>query len=117
MRSLVGKVTSNKMQKSVVVAVDRFRMHSKYPKVVRTTKKFMAHDEEDQCSIGDKVRTAWQQGGTGWQQGGAGWQQGGTGWQQGGTGWQQGGTGWVMGGCKVRKGSEGRQASAAPGTR
>lgn len=57
MRSLVGKVTSNKMQKSVVVAVDRFRMHSKYPKMVRTTKKIMAHDEHDQCNIGDKVRS------------------------------------------------------------
>ena len=56
MRSFIGKVVSNRMQKSVVVAVDRFKAHSKYPKVVRTTKKFMAHDESNECSIGDQVR-------------------------------------------------------------
>ena len=59
MRSFIGKVVSNRMQKSVVVAVDRFKAHSKYPKVVRTTKKFMAHDESNECSIGDQV-SAWE---------------------------------------------------------
>ncbi|CAI5464057.1 unnamed protein product [Closterium sp. Yama58-4] len=56
MRSFIGKVVSNKMQKSVVVAVDRFKAHSKYPKVVHSTKKFMAHDESNECSMGDQVR-------------------------------------------------------------
>ncbi|CAI5478003.1 unnamed protein product [Closterium sp. Yama58-4] len=56
MRSFIGKVVSNRMQKSVVVAVDRFKAHSKYPKVVHSTKKFMAHDESNACSMGDQVR-------------------------------------------------------------
>ncbi|GJP39334.1 hypothetical protein CLOM_g16147 [Closterium sp. NIES-68] len=56
MRSFIGKVVSNKMQKSVVVAVERFKTHSKYPKVVHSTKKFMAHDESNDCSMGDQVR-------------------------------------------------------------
>ncbi|CAI5530094.1 unnamed protein product [Closterium sp. Naga37s-1] len=56
MRSFIGKVVSSKMQKSVVVAVDRFKAHSKYPKVVHSTKKFMAHDESNECAMGDQVR-------------------------------------------------------------
>ncbi|CAI5981342.1 unnamed protein product [Closterium sp. NIES-65] len=56
MRSFIGKVVSSKMQKSVVVAVDRFKAHRKYPKVVHSTKKFMAHDESNECAMGDQVR-------------------------------------------------------------
>ena len=52
----MGKVVSNKMQKSIVVLVDRFAQHPKYPRIVRTTKKFMAHDETNDCNIGDEVR-------------------------------------------------------------
>ena len=52
----VGRVVSNKMQKSVVVAVDRLVEHPLYTKTIRRTSKFMAHDEANACSIGDKVR-------------------------------------------------------------
>jgi small subunit ribosomal protein S17 len=51
----VGRVTSNAMQKSVVVAVDRLVRHPLYGKTVRRTSTFMAHDENDQCKVGDKV--------------------------------------------------------------
>lgn len=56
MRTFIGKVVSNRMQKSVVVSVDRYKTHSKYPKVMHSTKKFMAHDEVDACGMGDQVR-------------------------------------------------------------
>lgn len=52
----VGHVVSNKMDKTVVVAVDRFVKHPLYRKIIRKTSKFMAHDETNQCKIGDKVR-------------------------------------------------------------
>ena len=52
----IGFVTSNKMNKSVLVAVDRLVKHPLYGKTLRRTKKFMAHDEENQCKIGDKVK-------------------------------------------------------------
>ena len=51
-----GKVVSNKMQKSIVVAVERQVMHPLYKKYFRQTKKFMAHDENNDCQIGDVVR-------------------------------------------------------------
>lgn len=51
----VGRVVSNAMQKSVVVAVDRLVTHPFYGKTIRRTKKFMAHDENNECGIGDKV--------------------------------------------------------------
>eukprot|EP00245_Coleochaete_scutata_P005083 TRINITY_DN18360_c0_g1_i1.p1 TRINITY_DN18360_c0_g1~~TRINITY_DN18360_c0_g1_i1.p1 ORF type:complete len:111 (+),score=20.89 TRINITY_DN18360_c0_g1_i1:114-446(+) len=56
MTSFIGTVLSNKMQKSVVVAVQHLYKHPKYPKAVRRTRKFMAHDENNECNIGDKVR-------------------------------------------------------------
>eukprot|EP00246_Nothoceros_aenigmaticus_P004250 TRINITY_DN15702_c0_g1_i2.p1 TRINITY_DN15702_c0_g1~~TRINITY_DN15702_c0_g1_i2.p1 ORF type:complete len:119 (-),score=15.22 TRINITY_DN15702_c0_g1_i2:136-456(-) len=56
MKSAVGKVVSNKMQKSVVVAVERLTEHPIYRKIMRHTSKFMAHDEENACNIGDQVR-------------------------------------------------------------
>ena len=51
----VGIVVSNAMQKSVVVAVNRQVPHSLYKKFVRRTHKFLAHDEENKCNVGDKV--------------------------------------------------------------
>jgi small subunit ribosomal protein S17 len=52
----VGIVVSNKMQKTVVVAVENRAAHPKYGKVVVKTKKFKAHDENNQCKEGDRVR-------------------------------------------------------------
>lgn len=51
-----GKVVSNKMEKSIVVAVERQVMHPLYKKYYKQTKKFMAHDENNECQIGDVVR-------------------------------------------------------------
>jgi small subunit ribosomal protein S17 len=50
-----GIVTSNKMNKSIVVAVMRKVKHPKYGKFVNKTSKFVAHDEKNECSIGDTV--------------------------------------------------------------
>ncbi len=52
----VARVVSNKMDKSVVVAMERLVRHPRYKKYVRKTKKVMAHDEKKQCSVGDVVR-------------------------------------------------------------
>lgn len=52
----IGIVTSNKMEKSIVVAVERKVKHPKYKKFVKRTSKFMAHDEKNECNIGDVVR-------------------------------------------------------------
>lgn len=52
----IGKVVSNKMQKSITVAVDRKVMHPIYGKFVHKTTKFMAHDEKNEAGIGDTVR-------------------------------------------------------------
>jgi small subunit ribosomal protein S17 len=52
----VGVVTSNKMEKSIVVNVLRRVKHPKYGKFVKKSSKFMAHDEGNQCNIGDTVR-------------------------------------------------------------
>jgi small subunit ribosomal protein S17 len=52
----IGVVTSNKMQKSIVVAVERRVKHAKYGKFMNMTSKFIAHDEKEECNIGDTVR-------------------------------------------------------------
>jgi small subunit ribosomal protein S17 len=52
----IGIVTSDKMDKSVVVAVERKVKHPKYGKFVKKTTKFVAHDEKNECGIGDTVR-------------------------------------------------------------
>ncbi|CCH56248.1 30S ribosomal protein S17 [Fibrisoma limi BUZ 3] len=52
----IGKVVSNKMQKTITVAVDRKVKHPMYGKFMHRTKKFMAHDENQECGIGDTVR-------------------------------------------------------------
>lgn len=51
-----GVVVSNKMDKSISVAVERKLKHPIYGKFVKKTKKFMAHDENNDCNVGDKVR-------------------------------------------------------------
>ncbi len=53
--SKVGVVTSNRMDKSVVVRVDRIVLHKVYKRFVRRSAKFMAHDEEELCRMGDLV--------------------------------------------------------------
>ncbi|MBS4012458.1 MAG: 30S ribosomal protein S17 [Bacteroidetes bacterium] len=52
----IGLVVSNKMQKSIVVQVMRRVRHPKYGKFVKKYSKFMAHDENNDCNAGDKVR-------------------------------------------------------------
>ncbi|MEJ5343735.1 MAG: 30S ribosomal protein S17 [Chloroflexus sp.] len=52
----VGRVVSDKMNKTVVVAVDYLKPHPLYRKIIRRTKKFHAHDEENVCKVGDTVR-------------------------------------------------------------
>lgn len=54
-RSLTGKVVSDKMDKTVVVLVERKVKHPLYGKVIRKSKKFHAHDETNSCSVGDVV--------------------------------------------------------------
>jgi len=53
---LIGKVTSAKMEKTIVVEVIRLVQHAKYRRVIRITKKFYAHDEKRQAKPGDTVR-------------------------------------------------------------
>jgi small subunit ribosomal protein S17 len=52
----IGIVKSNKMEKSIVVAVERKVKHPKYGKFVKRTSTFMAHDDKNECNIGDTVR-------------------------------------------------------------
>jgi len=51
----VGTVTANRMDKSVVVRVDRIVLHQMYKRYVRRSAKFMAHDETNRCNVGDTV--------------------------------------------------------------
>lgn len=55
-REWVGRVLSNKMNKTVVVAVERSVIHPIYRKVLRRVTKMKAHDEQNVCQIGDRVR-------------------------------------------------------------
>ena len=55
-KTRVGVVVSNKMEKTITVSVEEFVRHALYGKSVKRTKKFKAHDEENICSIGDKVK-------------------------------------------------------------
>jgi small subunit ribosomal protein S17 len=52
----VGLVMSNKMDKSIVISVERKVKHPMYGKFVKATTKFMAHDEKNDCNIGDTVK-------------------------------------------------------------
>ena len=55
-KTKVGRVVSNKMQKTIVVAIDRLLRHPQYNRVIKRTSKLYAHDEKNQCQIGDKVK-------------------------------------------------------------
>ena len=55
-RTLVGKVVSDKLDKTVVVRVERLVKDPQYKKYVRRYTKFMAHDEENACGLGDRVQ-------------------------------------------------------------
>ncbi len=54
-RTVVGRVVSNKMDKSVSVAIERLIKHPMYGKYIRRTSKVMAHDESNECNEGDRV--------------------------------------------------------------
>ena len=55
-KSFIGRVISDKMDKTVVLAVTRRIAHSRYNKVVKRTTKYKAHDEKNECKVGDVVR-------------------------------------------------------------
>ena len=55
-RVLTGRVTSDKMDKTVTVSVERRIMHPLYKKFIRRSKKYAAHDEQNLCRVGDTVR-------------------------------------------------------------
>lgn len=55
-RVLVGRVVSDKMRKTVVVAIERRKLHPLYKKYITVTKKLKAHDEAASCGVGDLVR-------------------------------------------------------------
>lgn len=57
-REQIGKVVSDKMDKTIVVAVETYKKHDLYHKRIKYTKKFKAHDENNQAKIGDTVRIA-----------------------------------------------------------
>jgi small subunit ribosomal protein S17 len=52
----VGKVVSNKMEKTIVVAIETYKKHDLYHKRIKVTKKFKAHDENNEAKIGDVVK-------------------------------------------------------------
>lgn len=55
-KTRVGKVVSNKMDKTIVVAIQTSVKHPLYGKIIKRTTKLKAHDEENVCQIGDKVK-------------------------------------------------------------
>lgn len=55
-KTRVGKVVSNKMNKTIVVAIEDHVKHPLYGKIVKRTYKLKAHDENNECNIGDKVK-------------------------------------------------------------
>ena len=55
-KTRTGKVVSNKMQKTIVVAIEDHVKHPLYNKIVKRTYKLKAHDENNECNIGDKVK-------------------------------------------------------------
>ncbi len=55
-KTRIGVVSSNKMDKSITIQVERKLRHPIYGKFVKKTKKLMAHDEKNECNIGDTVR-------------------------------------------------------------
>ena len=55
-KTRIGKVVSNKMDKTIVVAIERSVKHPLYKKIVKRTYKLKAHDENNECNVGDKVK-------------------------------------------------------------
>lgn len=55
-KKLIGNVISNEMDKTVLVLVERLTKHRTYGKYIRRRAKYMAHDSQNECRIGDKVR-------------------------------------------------------------
>lgn len=55
-KTIIGMVVSDKMDKTVTVSVQRTFRHSRYKKIVKKTSKIWAHDAENECRIGDKVK-------------------------------------------------------------
>ncbi len=55
-KSMIGIVVSDKMDKTVVVAIENSVRHPMYNKIIKRTKKYKAHDEENACKVGDKVK-------------------------------------------------------------
>ena len=55
-KTQVGRVVSDKMDKTVVIAIEDSVRHPTYKKIIKRTVKFKAHDELNQCSVGDRVR-------------------------------------------------------------
>ena len=55
-KSLAGTVVSNKMEKTALILVERLTKHQTYGKYIRRRSKYMAHDPQNKCRIGDKVR-------------------------------------------------------------
>ncbi|OIO45734.1 MAG: 30S ribosomal protein S17 [Candidatus Nealsonbacteria bacterium CG_4_10_14_0_8_um_filter_35_10] len=54
-KQLTGTVISNKMQKTVVVEVEKTKRHPKYKRIYKVHKRYKAHDEKGECKVGDKV--------------------------------------------------------------
>jgi small subunit ribosomal protein S17 len=54
-KQLTGTVVSNKMQKTVVVEVEKVKKHPKYKRIYKVHKKYKAHNEKEKCKVGDKV--------------------------------------------------------------
>ncbi|RPJ03734.1 MAG: 30S ribosomal protein S17 [Spirochaetaceae bacterium] len=55
-KEFTGKVVSNKMQKTIVISIEQRKLHPIYKKYLIRTKKLKAHDEKNECNIGDTVR-------------------------------------------------------------
>jgi small subunit ribosomal protein S17 len=55
-KTRIGTVTSNKMEKTITISVERKVKHALYGKFLKKTSKFMAHDEKNECTIGDTVK-------------------------------------------------------------
>jgi small subunit ribosomal protein S17 len=55
-KTRIGLVTSNKMEKTITITVERKVKHALYGKFLKKTTKFMAHDEKNECTIGDTVK-------------------------------------------------------------
>jgi small subunit ribosomal protein S17 len=55
-KTRVGTVISDRMDKTVVVRVQTLKQHARYKKVVRQSSRFKVHDEQNQCTVGDRVR-------------------------------------------------------------